>query len=215
MLTLFLRAQPREPPVEPTRTEGPLREEASSAPVSVDGRPPDCLEGWGPPPVPLHGPAFRSLTPEEKSDLIRLHRNLGHPSPQKVAEHLQTAKAFPHIIAAAKDYVCDACVESTTPRHQRPSKLHDPQEFNDTVGLDTFYWRGSAGFQVHILHVIESSCFQAGKGITDHAISVFRDSWTHWAGVPKHIYIYIWILPENSDPMTSRMFCRVWGPPCS
>ena len=162
-------------------------------PVSSDNKPPDCLEGWGPPPVPLHGPAFRALTSEEKSDLIRLHRNLGHPSPKKLVEHLQTAKAFPHVIAAAKAYVCDACVESTASRHQRPSKLQDPQEFNDTVGLDAFYWRGNAGFQVHVLHVIdESSCFQVGKRITDrsHAISVFRDAWTHWAGVPKHLYLH-------------------------
>ena len=157
-----------------------------------DGRPPDCLEGWGPPPVPLHGPAFRSLTPEEKTDLIRLHRNLGHPSPQKLAEHLQSAKAHPHVIAAAKDYVCDACVESSSPKHQRPSKLHDPKEFNDTIGLDTFYWRGSAGFQVHVLHVIdEASSFQTGRRIAEryHALPAFRDSWIQWAGSPKHLYL--------------------------
>ena len=184
LLTVFIRAKPRDPPLVSESVLVPEAMPSDGMPAgnapARDGRPPDCLEGWGPPPVPLHGPAFRSLTPEEKTDLIRLHRNLGHPSPQKLAEHLQSAKAYPH---AAKDYVRDACVESSSPKHQRPSKLHDPKEFNDTIGLDTFYWGGSAGFQVHVLHVIdEASCFQTGRRIAEryHALPAFRDSWIQW-----------------------------------
>ena len=109
---------------------------------------PPCLEGLGPPPTPLHGPAFRQITAREKNDLIRLHNNLGHPAPETLARHLTAAKATTHIVQAAREFVCDACVESTQPRHQHPAKLHEPQEFNDTVRLDSFYWRGQAGFQV-------------------------------------------------------------------
>ena len=191
LVTLFIKAKPRDPPVA---AAAPTSIPAASVngPAAPGDKPPDCLEGWGPPPTPLHGPAFRALTAAEKTDLIRLHRNLGHPSPLKLAEHLQTAKALPHIIAAAKDYVCDACVESASPKHQRPSKLHDPIDFNDTAGLDTFYWRGRAGFQVHVLHAIdESSCFQTGRRIAerDHVFPAFRDSWVQWAGTPRHIYL--------------------------
>lgn len=39
-------------------------------------------EGWAPPPVPLHGPLFRNLTPQEKQGLMKLHKNLGHPGHQ-------------------------------------------------------------------------------------------------------------------------------------
>ena len=191
LVTIFAGPKPRE-----IQSHAP--ETLESAPArspqadNAAGRPPDCLEGWGPPPTPLHGPAFRSLTPEEKTDLIRVHRNLGHPSPLKLASHLQNAQAKPHIVAAAKDYVCDACVESTSPRHHRPAKLHDPRDFNEVVGVGTFYWRGAAGFQVHVFHAIdESSCFQSGTRLSERSqvISAFRDSWTHWAGFPGHIYL--------------------------
>ena len=194
LITLFLKGQPRDPPAEsPTPSAPvPVPDVPTAEPAPAKKETPDCLEGWGPPPTPLHGPAFRALSSAEKTDLIRLHRNLGHPAPLKLAEHLQTAKALPHIIAAAKDFVCDACVESATPKHRRPSKLHDPREFNDTVGLDTFYWRGSAGFQVHVLHAIdESSCFQTGRRIAErnHAFPAFREFWVQWAGAPKHLYL--------------------------
>ena len=40
-----------------------------------------ACQGWAPPPVPLHGPKFRLLQPHGKQDLVKLHKNLGHPDP--------------------------------------------------------------------------------------------------------------------------------------
>ena len=156
--------------------------------------PPGVLEGWAPPPVPLHGPAYRSLTSQEKSDLVRMHRNLGHPAPMTLAEHLTSAGAAGHIIAGAREYQCDTCLESTQPRHQRPSKLHEPVEFNHTVGVDGFYFKGRAGFQVYVLHVIdEASCFHLGRRAasrhTSQAIRLLEELWLSWAGSPKNIYL--------------------------
>ena len=110
----------------------------------------DSCEGWAPPPIPLHGPCFRRLTDPEKQDLIKIHKNLGHPEPLVLARHLKANGAADHIVEAAKEYVCDACVESTRTLHQRPSKLHNPKDFNELVGIDGFYWTGRAGFQVMV-----------------------------------------------------------------
>ena len=153
----------------------------------------EVCEGWAPPPVPIHGLAFRNLNPQEKQDLVKLHKNLGHPDPKVLADHLAVQKAFPHIIEAAKDFVCDACVESTGRRHQRPAKLHEPREFNQCVGLDGFYWSGKAGFQVHVLHCIdEASMFHLGRRIPtrqpDQIIKTFSEFWSSWSGNPKIIY---------------------------
>ena len=125
---------------------------------------------------------------------MRLHKNLGHPAPETLARHLTIAKASPHVIQGAKEFVCDACVESTQPRHQRPAKLHEPQEFNDTVGLDGFFWRGQAGFQVHVVHLIdEGSCFHIGRRVESrhhqNAIQVVQEAWASWAGYLKHMYL--------------------------
>ena len=153
----------------------------------------EVCEGWAPPPVPIHGPAFRNLSSQEKQDLVKLHKNLGHPDPKVLADHLAAQKAFPHIIEAAKDFVCDACVESTGRRHQRPAKLHEPREFNQRVGLDGFYWSGKAGFQVHVLHCIdEASMFHIGRRLPtrqpDQIIKTFSEFWSSWSGNPKTIY---------------------------
>ena len=155
--------------------------------------PPAPLEGWAPPPIPLHGPKFRSLTDSEKRDLVKLHKNLGHPDPNVLADHLKMQKAADHIIEAAREFVCDACVESMQVRHQRPAKLHDPKEFNEMIGADCFFWTGKSGFQVMVFHTIdESSLFHLGRRLEnrhlEHVLPAWSDMWFSWAGTPQKVY---------------------------
>ena len=114
-------------------------------------QPPTQFDGWAPPPIAIQGPKFRDLEPQERADLKKLHTNLGHPDPNVLAEHLKAQNAPPHVVAAAREFVCDACVESVGRKHQRPAKLHEAKDFNDLVGMDGFYW---SGFQR-----LSSSCF--------------------------------------------------------
>ena len=151
-------------------------------------------EGWAPPPTPLHGPDFRALQPDEKQQLIKLHKNLGHPDPKTLSAHLKVQGAAEHIVRAASDYVCDACVETQKPHHQRPAKLHSPKEFNDLVGIDGFFWRGKKGFQCYVIHIYdEASGFHLAKRLDgrnlDHAIPAFQSLWTFWAGFPRAVYL--------------------------
>ena len=155
---------------------------------------PKICEGWAPPPVPLHGPAFRSLTNDEKNQLVKLHKNLGHPDPTVLARHLQTQGSPSHIVSGAQDYVCDSCVESKKPFHQRPAKLHEPKEFNDMLGIDAFYWSGRGQFQCYVLHVHdEASGFHLARRLEgrnlDHAIPAIQSMWFSWAGIPESIYL--------------------------
>ena len=125
---------------------------------------------------------------------MKLHKNLGHPDPNVLADHLKVQGAPDHIVAGAREYVCDACVESTFRRHQRPAKLHEPLDFNHTLGIDGFYWSGKQGFQVHILHCIdEASLFHLGRRTLnrnpDHVNQVWQEFWTSWAGSPQNLYV--------------------------
>ena len=154
---------------------------------------PKMCEGWEPPPTPLHGPKYRLLSAQEKSDLALLHRNLGHPDPNVLSAHLKVQGAAQHIVEAALEYVCDTCVESVSKRHQRPAKLHEPLEFNQLVGIDGFFWSGKQGFQVHVLHCIdEASLFHMGRRDKtrnpDQTMILWNDFWTSWAGNPQKIY---------------------------
>ncbi|CAE7339500.1 unnamed protein product, partial [Symbiodinium necroappetens] len=83
LLTIFAQTHPQEQP------------------ASAD---PPSLEGWGPPPIPLHGPSYRSLSNEDKIRLRKIHANLGHPAPESLARHLRAAKESQMMIDAALDY---------------------------------------------------------------------------------------------------------------
>ena len=172
----------------------PVIPEEPNEPVSsISSMAPKMCEGWAPPPTPLHGPKYRSLSAQEKSDLALLHRNLGHPDPNVLSAHLKVQGAAQHIVEAALEYVCDTCVESVSKRHQRPAKLHEPLEFNQLVGIDGFFWSGKQGFQVHVLHCIdEASLFHMGRRARtrnpDQTMNLWNDFWTSWAGNPQKIY---------------------------
>ena len=183
--------------VPPESVEPPSAVRATgnqNLPIAVQDRTSNvACEGWAPPPVPLHGPKFRLLNDQEKQDLIKIHKNLGHPDPTVLAQHLKLTGASENIVEAAKEYICDACVESSKFRHQRPAKLHDPREFNDMVGIDGFFWTGRGGFQVFIFHCIdEASLFHLGRRLDnrhlEHAIPAFSDMWFAWAGHPSGVY---------------------------
>ena len=152
------------------------------------------LEGWAPPPVPLHGPAFRSLTSEDKTRLRRIHNNLGHPSPETLARHLKAAHESQALVDAALDFQCDVCLESTEPRHQRPSKLPEPREFNEMIGIDGFHFKSKSGYRAYAIHALdEASCFQqarrAPSRLGNHAKQVLNDCWISWAGPPRQVYL--------------------------
>ena len=175
---------------------GKLREPTGNqeAPSPSANPPVPDLEGWAPPPVPLHGPAFRNLDQASKSRLIKIHNNLGHPAPQTLAQHLKAAGENQDLVEAALEYQCDACLESTEPRHQRPGKLPEPREFNDMVGIDGFVFKSRSGYSAYVLHVIdESSCFHLGRRLVSRhgsqAIKAVSDFWMSWAGQPRQLYL--------------------------
>ena len=82
---------PEDPNVSAVRVRS-----ADQLPLSVTQRTPNAVcEGWAPPPIALHGPKFRLLNETEKNELIKLHKNLGHPDPEKLSQHLRLQGADP------------------------------------------------------------------------------------------------------------------------
>ena len=208
----------------PSEAEPPSAVRADPSDFNVSNRTPSAvLEGWAPPPVPLHGPLFRNLSAHEKQDLVKLHKNLGHPDPMKLSQHLEALGAQPHIIAAAREFVCDACVESTHTKHQRPAQVHDAKEFNELVGIDGFYWTGRQGFQTHVFHCIdEASLFHLGRRLetrhTEQVIPAWTQMWHSWAGNPGSVYCDPagefrsdqWLEQLQSWGTLSRMSTEAW-----
>ena len=194
----FKEAENQDEPSSPNAEDSIAPRDTNSRVPAVDSfakvpDPKTVCERWAPPPTPLHGPCFRALTGDEKQQLVKLHKNLGHPDPMVLSAHLKAQGATEHIIRAAQDFVCDACVETQKPHHQRPAKLHPPREFNDVLGIG-FFWKGKGNFQCYVLHIYdEASGFHLAKRLDgrnlDHAIPAFQNLWLTWAGAPRHMYL--------------------------
>ena len=152
------------------------------------------VEAWAPKIIPKSGPAFEALSNQQKNDLRRLHSNLGHPSPEKLCRVLTENGADAQVIAAARDYQCDVCVENKPgPTLPSPSTIHELREFNDCVGCDGVYWKSRAGVVYHFMHFIdEATLFHLGtpSGRTvEEQIKTLEDTWLHWAGPCKILYL--------------------------
>jgi hypothetical protein len=86
---------------------------------------------WTPMTATVSGPKFLSLSEREKSVIQKLHKNLGHPTAERLARHMSESRALQHLSAGARDYVCPSCAERAGPQKTTPGNLKDPLEFNE------------------------------------------------------------------------------------
>ena len=83
------------------------------------------------------------LQSEHRQDALRtvqrLHRNLGHPMPEVLADLLLARGAHPSVASAAKEYKCVACLKHKRPNQAAPSTLPQQRSFNEAIQADVFY----------------------------------------------------------------------------
>ena len=121
-----------------------------------DGVDDEYLEGFPPKGVAKHGPAFLSLSKEEREWVKRVHHRMGHPDPKKFAVFLKDTHADPKIIAGALEYQCDACGESQTGYSlARPAAIHAHLTFNEVIGMDTASWTNDQGLRFTFVHFLD------------------------------------------------------------
>ena len=157
--------------------------------------------GWPPKVAPQSGPAYSPLSGQEKSDLRKLHANLGHPSPDKLARVLTEQGARHEIIQAAGDYQCDVCIENQPkPRLPTPSSIHSPKDFNDCVGGDGVTWTNRQGRKFHFMHfsLMRQLCFILAPHVDE--LFVYRLKFLKQFGYNGlvHVICCILILPVNA-----------------
>ena len=141
-----------------------------------------------------HGLKFQALSKEEQEVLIRLHKNLGHPSNEKLSLALSQRKYRAGMAHGALDMHCDVCAQSQKPRHARPAALKDNLEFNSKVYIDGIKWTNSQGQSFHFYHVIDAGsnfhvALQAPSRTSASAIEFLLTSWINWAGPPTELVV--------------------------
>ena len=205
-MTVFAR-NPDEKFVEPTGMPG-LREPIESiSPTEQLSQSPDSAETESPstesaPTDPIevdashckHGPRFLALSSEERSKLVKIHRNMGHPSAERLMHLLRQQGFRKECIDAIPDMRCSTCEVTSKPKCSRPSVLKDPMDFNDKIAVDCIKWTNKAGLGFHIMHIIDHgtsyhiACVAPCR-TSQSAIQNITSSWFQWAGAPNEMIV--------------------------
>ena len=133
-------------------------------------------------------------TPQQRSWLLQVHKNLGHPDAKKLSMVLKQQGASPEITEAVPDLQCPTCWAHQQPKLGRPSSIHLHRDFNDRISMDGVTWTAQNGVNYHFYHVIdESSAFHLARASpqrdTQAAILALRQIWLHWAGPCKELWV--------------------------
>ena len=152
-----------------------------------------------------HGSRFLALPAEERSLLIRIHKNLGHPSPQVLGQVLRQ-RGYPRTMTQAlEDYQCSTCIMHQKPKIPRPATLKTETDFGDKVSTDGVTWTNQSGTSFHFYHYLDHGTnFQvavaAPNRSAEQAIEKFVQAWISWAGPPNELYT------DSATEFTSETF---------
>lgn len=139
-----------------------------------------------------HGPRFLELSRENREMLIRAHKNLGHPSNEKLSLILRQ-QGFPsEITSGILDMRCSVCHMHARPKHSRPGTVKEELDFNDRIAIDGLTFTNSPGQVFHLYHVIDlATSFHvatiAPSRTAESAIQAIIQMWLCWAGPPCEI----------------------------
>ena len=134
------------PPICPkTRAE----EGTNTPPSAASMPPPECENNQ-------HGPRFLGLPKWEQQAIIRMHKNLGHPSNDRLSRALQVSGARPEMVQAALEIKCATCSATAPPKHARPASLKTMMDFNHKIYLDGITWTNKMNKTFHFYHLLDA-----------------------------------------------------------
>ena len=133
---------------------------------------------------------FEALPKYEQQQILKIHRNLGHPSNHRLSKALQGPGHRPTVVQAALELRCMTCASVAPPKHQRPASLKPLSDFNDKIYIDGIDWVNSQGKSFHIYHFIDAGsnfhvAAAAPASTTEALIACLQQFWISWAGPPN------------------------------
>ena len=121
--------------------------------------------------------------------VARMHQQLGHPTPERLAAELTDLGYDKDHSSCARRYRCEACLKRKRPMLFKPAKLSLAKSFNDTVDIDVFHmlWNDEKKLILSILD--EYSRYEVDAVLTkedaQEEIQALENSWISWAGPPR------------------------------
>ena len=145
---------------------------------------------------PLQAQSFRfqSLPKWEQNQIQLMHRNLGHPSNERLVKALQSVGQRPEVLDAARELRCPACAKHSVPKHQRPGHLKALMDFNHKAYIDGITWTNSQGSTYHFYHMLDAGsnyhvAFSAPSRLATDVIHLINQHWICWAGAPQYLSV--------------------------
>ena len=150
---------------------------------------------------------FRSLPTWEQQMIIKLHKNLGHPSNERLSRALQVNGSRPEVVQAALEIKCAACAAHAQPKHARPASLKSMLDFNHKVYLDGISWTNNRGKSFHFFHMLDAGtnyhvAVASPAKTSQDLIRVLNQHWLSWAGPPTEMVV------DSGTEMNSQEFAE-------
>ena len=150
---------------------------------------------------------LKALPRDEQIALIRAHKNLGHPSPEKLSAILRQQGFRSEVSHAALDFKCSICEAQQQPKLTCPGTLRDEMDFNDRICIDNFEWTNSSGTVFRVCHIVDwATSFQtaaiAPARSSDAIIQCIINMWFTWAGAPGEMIV------DAGTEFNSEEFCQ-------
>ena len=138
--------------------------------------------------------SVKNLPKSDQQMLAKIHKNLGHPSAERMGTIMLQQGFRPDIVKAARNYQCSICIQWTQPKSARPGSLKDDMYFNDRISIDGLTWTSNKGRTYHVYHVIDWAtnfhmAHVAPSRTSQDAIQALMTMWLSWAGAPGEILV--------------------------
>ena len=123
----------------------------------------------------------------------RLHKNLGHPSPEVLLRMLEEVQATDLVKMAAKEYVCATCYARKAPSGVAPAAGLTARHFNDRVVADSAWIETSEGRKCVLTMMCQATRYIAVRILSSERASEFikgiERAWIKQFGVPKYLRV--------------------------
>ena len=136
----------------------------------------------------------RQVGPRPVDYVARLHRNLGHPSPETLVRMLEEVQATENVITAAKHFVCTHCYHRAKPPQVPPASGISSTVFNNRLVVDSAWIQLENKTRQCILTVCdEATRYIAVRILQNERASEFikgmERCWLRHFGVPKYLRV--------------------------
>ena len=141
---------------------------------------------------------------KRKQMLLRVHKNLGHPSNRLLAQILKEAKAPADIIELASQLQCPICARHVRTAPARPANPFRARELGQVVAMDLSFHTTPKGEKMMILHFVdeasryhtakiikEGRCqnyHELGNCLADELIDAILE-WARYMGNPQRFHV--------------------------